>query len=350
MTCYHPLIRAEHRWKKEIAKDGHFYPKANIFSPNNYNKIENLQDNEEYTYTLIPCGKCIGCRLEYSRQWANRGYLEAKKWENNYFVTLTYNEENLPKLEEITTSEGITYTDQGEWKGTLVPKHLTAFIKKIRQEMKRKYNQDNIRFMACGEYGEEGERPHYHIIFFNLNLPLGDLHGAKISWNKDIYYQSKIIEKCWGKGHHVITEANWNTIAYTARYVTKKINGEIKEDYYAEKGQEPEFFRVSRRPGIAKNYYDENKEKILKYNEIIVNNSNGTIATAPPNYYKRLFKEEFEKEFKELQEKNKKIAIDNGHIKDTQTSLERKEQLELEEKRKYEKTDLLKRGYEINKL
>lgn len=44
----------------------------------------------------IPCGQCIGCRLERSRQWAMRCVHEASLHDDNCFVTLTYNDQHIP--------------------------------------------------------------------------------------------------------------------------------------------------------------------------------------------------------------------------------------------------------------
>jgi len=41
----------------------------------------------------LPCGRCIGCRLERARQWSVRVMHEASLYEENCFVTLTYSEE-----------------------------------------------------------------------------------------------------------------------------------------------------------------------------------------------------------------------------------------------------------------
>lgn len=45
----------------------------------------------------IPCGKCVGCRLEYSRQWANRCMLELQYHDSAYFCTFTYDDDHVPR-------------------------------------------------------------------------------------------------------------------------------------------------------------------------------------------------------------------------------------------------------------
>lgn len=349
MPCYHPMIRYENLNKPIKAKDGHTYYQASIYQTSIEdlpNALEKLKSNSIYKTQVIPCGKCIGCRLEYSREWANRGYLESKEWKQNWFCTITYDEEHLIIPEEFESENGITYINEGDWKGTLVPKDLTQFIKNVRQIMKREYNQNNIRFMAAGEYGEKGDRPHYHIIFFNLNLPVEDLFEPRIS-NNNVYYRSKIIERAWKKGISNISEANWNTIAYTARYITKKINGTGSEESYAEKGQLKEFFRVSRMPGIGEAYFRKHYKEIYEKDEIIIKNKEGTIATKPPKYYDYLYEQIDPKGFEAIKQKRRHEQKQAEKIKNEKTSNFRLEQKLIEERTHEEKHRKLVRTMEM---
>ena len=346
MPCYHPRIRIEDLKKWQTAQDGHRYHPATIEQPNDLpNRLEQLKDNLQYRYQIIPCQNCIGCRLEYSRQWATRGYLESKLWEQNWFVTITYDDENLTTYEEITTKDGFTYSDQG-WNGTLVPEELTQFIKNVRQIMKRDYNQDGIRFMAAGEYGSEGLRPHYHIIFFNLNLPQESFYDPHIK-NGNTYWKNIIIDRAWGyKGIENISEATWNDIAYTARYITKKINGPTSEHEYYSRGQEKEFFRVSRMPGIGEGYYKKHKEEIYRNDEVIIKNAAGVVRMQPPEYFDRLYEAENPEGFKKIKENRKKRAKNAAKIKDETTSIFRLDQLLIEERDHEEKAVKLVREFE----
>lgn len=337
MPCYHPLIRVADRNKWEVAADGHKYHPAKILGGDDRpDDIEQLKQYSagHYEKQLIPCGKCIGCRLDYSREWANRGYLEAKEYENNWFVTITYDDKHLPKPDEIIDNNGISWTNDGSWEGgTLVPSHLTQFIKNVRQIMKRDYNQDGIRFMACGEYGDEGARPHYHIIFYNLNLPTEDLYNPRII-NKEFYYQSKIIERAWDKGISNVSEATWNTIAYTARYITKKINGEGSDELYHSHGKFKEFMRVSRMPGIGEGYYEKHKDEIYTTDSILIKNKTGSIHVKPPSYYDKKFEKENPKRWREIQKQRRKDGENQNKLKGLNTSLFIRKQLEIEERTK----------------
>lgn len=369
MACYHPLIRVEDRSKRIRAKDGHYYFKATVISADKF-ELERTENTNYFKKQIIPCGKCIGCRLDYSREWANRGYLESLTSEGTWFVTLTYNEDMIKVPDWVEDPSGITYCNPGDWGGTLVPKDLELFLKNLRQIIQRNYKKAKrawkkdkkmdkprkprpIRYMACGEYGSETERPHYHLIIFNLELPENDLYHPRLI-NKNVYYQSHLIERCWTKkdgsfrGICNICPASWNTIAYTARYITKKVNGAQKDVHYGEKGQMPEFFRVSRMPGIGEQYYREHWEEIYKNDSIVIHNREGAITTKPPKYYDELFQQEHPEEWKEIQRRRRLDGKMAELVKDSMTSLSRQERLEIEERSKDEKNLALVRHFEAS--
>ena len=78
----------------------------------------------------IPCGQCVECRLANSRDWANRCMLEAQYYKDNYFLTLTYDPEHLPMNNRIDLKTGEVL--DLEETGTLVPKDLQDFLKRLR--------------------------------------------------------------------------------------------------------------------------------------------------------------------------------------------------------------------------
>ena len=96
----------------------------------------------------VPCRKCIGCRIDYSRDWAVRCVHEAQMYEDNAFITLTYSEQNVPP------------------DGFLEKQHFQKFMKRLR----RHFAPKTIRFYMCGEYGEEFGRPHYHALLFGIDF------------------------------------------------------------------------------------------------------------------------------------------------------------------------------------
>lgn len=347
MPCYKPLIRAEQLGKWTKAKDGHYYHPAKIFSSENLEQFNYYTQSTAYNkFEIIPCQNCIGCRLEYSRQWANRGYLETQTQPNAWFLTLTYDDEHNFIPEEIIITTGETFTEidpEYNWKGCLVPKDLKQFNKNLRQIMKRKYNHDGIKIMACGEYGSKERRPHWHEIIWNCPLPADSFYKPRIDWEKNIYYQNKIIEQAWGKGLINITEANWNTIAYVARYITKKIKGKESEIYYAIQGEIKEIFRTSRQKGIGYDYYQKHKEEIYEKDQILIKNNKGLHYIQPPKYYDNMYEKENPEKMKQIKIKRKQKQINNLKLKALTTSLTAYEQLQVEMAYKNDKILSLKR-------
>lgn len=341
MTCYHPLIRTYSLNQKKIkAQDGHMYYKAQIYR--SHDAIGGLEEDLKKSIGIetqkIPCGKCIGCRLDYSREWANRGFLEAKCWKDNYFVTLTYDDMNLPTQEWLDTDDEGNYTRS--IRHPLIPEDFTKFMKKLRKEL-----GNGIRFMGCGEYGTEGKRPHFHIILFNAKLPKESFYKPRII-NNEMYFQNTIIEKCWKKGLSNVSEASWNNIAYTARYITKKINGDMETEHYDEYGNVKEFFRTSRNGGIGKFYYDAHKNEIYKNDEIIVKNRQGAVSYKPPKYFDDMYEKEQPKKMKEIKRRRLRQAEKNQKAQDDHNSYTRLEQLNVDEYYKAQQSKQLIRSYE----
>lgn len=219
-----------------------------------FHEVNGIPNTEMY----IPCGQCIGCRLERSRQWAMRCVEEAKQYENNCFITLTYDDSHLP-------------SDL-----SLRKRDLQLFIKKLR----KKYGS-KIRFFACGEYGEEKARPHYHLCIFNHDF--ADKQLWSVRQNIPLY-RSNSLENLWKNGWATIGAVTFESAAYVARYVLKKINGEEKDAHY--NGRSPEFINMSRRPGIGRKFFDENARDIYAIDSIIMRNG---LPLRPPKYYDKLY-------------------------------------------------------------
>lgn len=283
----------------------------------------------------VPCGKCIACRLDYSRQWATRCMLEAKKYEHNAFITLTYDPEHIQWVPGANRETG-----ELEEVTTLVPEDLTKFMKDLRRYYKYHYNHDNIRFYACGEYGSKTYRAHFHIIAFNL--PIEDKEYFFSNNNGDKIYLSKSLEKIWGKGQVSIGDVTWNSAAYVARYVVKKIKGKDAAEMYKKLGIVPEFVRMSRKPGIAWDYYNENKEAIYECDEIIITNKDGLGEKVKPSrYFDRLFDLDSPEAMKAIKERRKEMAEASLQCILDKTSLNKQEYLDMRERKKQSQLEKL---------
>lgn len=234
MACYHPLWANYYPHRPDAPKTP-----VKVYSgsdpPDPY--VDSIT-GELVEPFRIPCGKCIGCRLDYSRSWADRCTMEALDHppDSSWFVTLTYDDDHLPPA----GSAGIH---------TLEPTDMTLFIKRLRERWSRVYSTDNIRYYYAGEYGSTTFRPHYHILLFGLWF--SDLSFYKSNFDGDALYSSSELDSLWSKGFCTIAPFSWSTAAYTARYVVKKVKGKGSASLYESAGIIPEFVRMSRRPGIG---------------------------------------------------------------------------------------------------
>lgn len=227
-------------------------------------------------YIHVSCKQCRGCRKEYARQWAMRIIHEQDQWLNNIFITLTYNDENLPENK------------------TLVKKDYQDFTKRLRKN-KKADPKNPIRFYHCGEYGDKYDRPHYHAILFNCNFS----DREQINGHKGLT-TSETLTKIWGKGHTSIGDVTFQSASYVAGYVQKKINGIMKNTINPQTGLrhyerlnsngeiitlQQEYSTMSRRPGIAGLWFAKHKNDCYPSDNIHLNGR----EMRPPKYYDRLF-------------------------------------------------------------
>lgn len=284
MPCYRPLKA----WRSKHAN-----------ASGKRSLVFKRQDGFEDLEVEVPCGQCIGCKLERSRQWAIRCVHEASLYEDNCFITLTYNDENLPK------------------DGSLKPKHFQDFMKRLR----KKFPDHKIRYFHCGEYGDEGGRPHYHAIIFNFDFP--DKRLYKVA-NQQRLYTSETLESLWPFGFCPIGSVTFESAAYVSRYITKKVTGEFADEHY--QGKQPEYVTMSRRPGIGKDWFEKYKDDITGNDFVVIN---GKRVGVPKFYDNQLD----EKELTRIKARRKFEAYKHEEnntlrrLKDRETVQERRTQL-----------------------
>jgi len=211
----------------------------------------------------LACGQCIGCRIERSRQWAIRCVHEAQMHERNCFVTLTYSEEHLP------------------FNAGLNIRHWQLFAKRLRKRIGR------FRYFHCGEYGEENLRPHYHACLFGV-----DFSVDRSLWKRDHGFDlfvSPTLSETWGKGFCSIGELSYESAAYVARYILKKVTGELADGAYervdSETGEvfkvRPEYVSMSRRPGLGAVWFDKFRGDVFPADEVVFKGR----RFRPPRFY-----------------------------------------------------------------
>jgi len=210
----------------------------------------------------LPCGQCVGCRLERSRQWAVRCMHEASLYDSNCFLTLTYDDKNLPSDLSLNKS------------------HFQDFMKRLR----KRYGS-GIRYYHCGEYGDIYGRPHYHALLFNHDFEDKKFFSER---NGNRVYTSDSLSNLWTAGFSVIGEVTFESAAYVARYVMKKVTGEKADDYYG--GRLPEYTTMSRGSkklgtgGIGKGWFDKFKSDVYPIDRVIVRGH----PSRPPRFYDTL--------------------------------------------------------------
>lgn len=162
------------------------------------------------------CGQCMPCRINRRRLWTGRLLLESGLHEQSLFVTLTYGDEALP--------EG----------GSLRKRDVQLFLKRLRRLCAEK-----IRFYAVGEYGSKRGRPHYHLVLFGISGCFGIGKHVKCDC---------VICRAWPWGLVHVGIVEPASAAYVAKYTLKGMTNAGDSRLL---GLEPEFCRMSLRPGIG---------------------------------------------------------------------------------------------------
>lgn len=251
MACYHPIPG----W---IAKDRNESGKRSI--------VFDMSIGYKDKPSGVPCGRCIGCRLDRAREWALRCMHEVKLWEDNCFVTLTYKN-----------------ADDGQ----LNPSDWVHFMYRLRD----KYGP-GIRFFQCGEYGENFGRPHHHALLFNWRPP--DMKFHKMSGDEKLYTSSEL-ERLWTHGYCSVGEASFHSAGYIARYSMKKV-GKNWVDCDVNPRKYPPYMTMSRRPGIGSGWALRYYRDWYADDFVMVNGA----RMKPPRYYDTLVEKRGLVNFKEV--------------------------------------------------
>lgn len=277
----------------------------------------------------IPCGQCVGCRLDYSRQWANRCMLELSYHNDACFVTLTYDDQHLPKTFSVDHDTGEILSPVA----SLCRRDTQLFLKRLRFE----FSNSRIRFFGSGEYGTHTLRPHYHLILFGI-----DFHDKTVYSKGDkgsgFYYNSEVLDRIWQKGQCLIADVTWESCAYVARYALKKQKlGDT--DVFKLANIEPEFSMCSRKPGIGRQYYDDHPD-LWRFQYI---NLPGGKRVPPPRYYKRLLANDDPVKALQISEYNMYLNNCRNSLKKGLTDLDYYDILRVEEESKLKRILALRR-------
>ncbi|AXL14800.1 replication initiator protein [Microviridae sp.] len=222
----------------------------------------------------VACRNCIACKIDRSKEWAVRIMHHAQLHEENMFVTLTYDEDNLPR-------------DQG-----LHHEHFQLFMKRLRKYAWA-HHKKKLSYYMCGEYGEKFGRPHYHAIIFGMKMPDTKKYGK--------LFNSETLEGLWGLGYTSIGTVTLESAAYVARYIMKKVTGDQAENHYVkafvdqDTGEivdtfvvKPEYNRMSTKPAIGKEWFEMYENDFGNDPENQICHINGKQFPMPAYYLKRL--------------------------------------------------------------
>lgn len=253
MPCYHPL---EGYYSKDVNSSGR---RSITF---------NRHASHSGSPVFIPCGRCVGCRLERARQWSVRCMHEARMHKHNWFVTLTYSTDNLPE------------------NGFLVRRDTQLFMKRLR-----KVRNAPVRVYGCAEYGTVNKRPHYHLILFNCDFP-DKKFFSRGKREGEILYTSDELRSLWPLGHNVIGDVTPDSARYVAGYVLDKVNGKLADDHYMVYDSDgvvhvrpSEFSIISRGSAIGSGYYEKFGHEIRIHDNVIVDG----VPCKPPRIYDKKF-------------------------------------------------------------
>ena len=213
----------------------------------------------------FPCGRCVGCRIDKVDQWASRCTHEAQMHEHNSFITLTYSNEHLPDDYSVNL------------------RTFQLFMKRLRKDL----DHIKVRFFACGEYGEQNLRPHYHALLFGYAFPDREFYSTTTGGYPQ--FSSAQLTRVWPYGRATIGNVTYSSAKYCAGYVMKKITGVPANSYYLRThpltGQavqvEPEFATMSGKPGIGLSWFHKFKEEAFPSDFIVVDGAQKPV----PQYY-----------------------------------------------------------------
>jgi len=319
MPCFHPLhgFYADKINPETGKRPVYFNPKKGV--------------RLDWPVTL-PCGRCLGCRLERSRQWAVRCVHEASQHEENAFITLTFRPAcQLHRVDR----KGIVRLPKCKLVDPTISLHKFHF-QDFMKRLRFRFPSKTIKYFHAGEYGERFGRPHHHACLFGIDFPDKELWDIR---NGNRLYTSKILDEVWGHGSCIIGDVTFESAAYIARYIMKKIKGnsqaalELAAAHYC--GRTPEYATMSRRPGIGKNWYDEYKGDVFPSDEVVLRGK----QMRPPRFYDKQLEKEDPKLYEKIKLDRKAEAVHNA-------SDNTKRRLLTKEQCKIAQFQQLKRGLE----
>lgn len=224
-----------------------------------FNPSQGFVDDPVY----VPCGKCITCRLAKSFEWSVRCTCESYFYKENYFLTLTYDNEHLPADRQLNRL------------------HFQQFMKRLRWHF-RGYT---LKVFYCGEYGDKRNRPHYHAIIFGLPLAEKNyrLYPVNYSRKGNKNYVNDKITQLWGFGLVTIGSFSSSSASYVAQYTLKK----AKYNSRCTKLVKP-FIGMSLRMPIGYSFFEKYYSQLFIRDKFSFYFGTERVLLSPLRFFKRL--------------------------------------------------------------
>lgn len=165
----------------------------------------------------VPCNNCYFCKTRKKFEWTSRVLMERYSYDNGFFITLTYNNENLPK------DGGVSYA------------HADYFIDELRKKFKDA--RFGFSYYLMSEYGGRSRRPHYH-----MHL----LTDAPLS------FVNHVVSKLWNKGFIKIGNSTLKSVLYTSAFHL------LPKEHIDSNYPRPNFHIISR--GLGKSYIEQHRD------------------------------------------------------------------------------------------
>lgn len=297
MACYQPLKAVQGYYADDdYMPDGWAQPKiiypidetsdgARIWPDDLPKKVSTYKKQFDITREIaLPCGWCVGCRLDNARMWSLRMMHELRYSTNCHFITLTYADKYLPDHADLKYE------------------HLRDFFKRARHLFQGELSPTSrrptrhvvtpsspaFRYFACGEYGDKTMRPHYHFCAYDFKIP--DLRFFKQT-KTGPYFISQALADCWQHGHVITCPLDWASAQYVSGYVTKKMNVHegVRLISPANEDEEAEYYTIQRAfqsKGLGLRWYQEHQKEVWDLDACLY--SNKYLTKVPRYYFKQL--------------------------------------------------------------
>lgn len=178
---------------------------------------------ENFPWNRFPCRKCLPCLRNRQQQWVTRLVEDLRKYENNYYITFTYDDSHVPvdefgqmcfdskRLIKLNRDLRKRY-QVGRFRNVL---HDQIIGSPLYFDLPK---DQKIRYYITSEYGPTStERSHYHAVYYNMGI--------------DIYTAELLFKYLWQDGFITIYPALPGSAGYISKYLVKdNVEGNSYQD------------------------------------------------------------------------------------------------------------------------